>query len=289
MKNVNVDSQRNVCALLMIILFVGFGSSCSDSLNEDDVLIDVSDADASEDDTDDPGNGDEGDSTDENNSDNNDSDTQDDGCDDPNTFVFNEQDGLVNVEFETAAFSGDWIPASSESGFSGAGYMVWTGEQSLGQPGNGLTTYLINITTSGTYRFLWRSAVTIGDNGTEHNDTWLRFNDADDFFGQKGDNSFVYPNGSGKTPNPEGASKDGWFKIYRSGNDLGFKWQARTSDNDAHDIYVTFDAPGTYTMEISARSSGHAIDRFVLFHSDMMTAGEATDDANALSAISCDD
>ena len=79
----------------------------------------------------------------------------------------------------------------------------------------------------------------------------------------------VYPKGTGKTPNPEGASEDGWFKIYRSGNDLDFKWQARTSDRDPHDIYVEFAQAKRYTMEISARSKAHGIDKFVLFLSSI--------------------
>ncbi|MBS9461146.1 hypothetical protein KIM67_01895 [Flagellimonas sp. 389] len=209
-------------------------------------------------------------------------------CSDPSSFIFNEKDGLVNVEFENAEFSGDWELQSTDADHTGEGYMVWTGNQSLGNPGNGLTTFKINITNTGTYQFIWRSSVKTGDNGTEHNDTWLRFDDADDFFGEKGDGSIVYPAGRDKSPTPEGSSKDGWFKIYRSGNDIGFKWQARTSDNDAHDIFVKFDTPGTYTMEISARSSGHAIDKFVLFN-DSFSKNDATDSANALSEITCGD
>ena len=211
----------------------------------------------------------------------------DNGCTDPEDFVFLESNGLVLVEFENTVITEDWELATREPNFTGEGYLVWNGSQSLGRPGNGIMTFRINITTTGTYRFMWHSAVLTGDNGTEHNDTWLRFNDADDFFGQKGNDSFVYPVGSGKTPNPEGASADGWFKIYRSGNDLGFKWQSSTSDNDAHNIFVTFNEPGTYLMEVSARSSGHAIDKFVLFN-ESFSVNEATDESNTFSTISCD-
>ncbi|MEO0528110.1 MAG: hypothetical protein AAFZ89_12840, partial [Bacteroidota bacterium] len=207
------------------------------------------------------------------------------GCTDVGNFVFSESNGLVNVEFENAVFSESWEERSTGTNFSGDGYMVWTGNQFLGQPGNGLATFSIEINNPGTYQFLWRSAVTTGNNGTEHNDTWLRFGDADDFFAQNG-NSIVYPKGSGKTPNPEGGGADGWFKVYRSGNDLDFKWQARTFDNNAHNIFVTFNEAGVYTMEISARSSGHAIDRFVLFNSSF-NQSDAVSDGNELSAISC--
>lgn len=95
----------------------------------------------------------------------------------------------------------------------------------------------------------------------------------------------VYPKDIGKSPNPDSSSKDGWFKIYRSGNDLDFKWQAKTFDNNAHDIFVVFENKGIYTMEVSARSSGHAIDKFVLFKD--MQQEYAIADTTELSEISC--
>ena len=199
--------------------------------------------------------------------------------------IFNEKDGLVNVEFEATEFSEDWKQKSDGSGFSGKGYMVWEGEQHTGTPGNGLVTFKIKIKNAGRYQFLWKSAVKMGSSGTDHNDTWLRFEGASDFYAQK-DNSIVYPKDTGKTPNPSGATKDGWFKIYRSGNDLDFKWQSSTFDNNGHDIFVAFQTPGIYTMEVSARSSGHGIDKFVLFN-ESVTQEEAISDGNAVSEITC--
>ncbi len=201
-------------------------------------------------------------------------------------YLFKEDSAYVKVEYENGDFplESDW-KLEKGAGTSGRGFMVWRGEQSLGKPGNGMVTFKLSISTTGIYRFIWKSAVTTGDNGTEHNDTWLRFADADNFYGEKNE-SRVYPKGSGKTPNPKGASADGWFKVYRSGNDLDFKWQARTSDNDAHNIYVQFNSPGTYTMEASARSSGNGIDQFLLFQEDKYSEKEATA-AEALSEVGC--
>lgn len=208
-------------------------------------------------------------------------------CMDTSSFVFNEKEGLVLVEFEKAEFTEDWKLKTDGESHSGSGYMVWDGSQSLGNPGNGAATYQLKIENEGTYQFLWHSSVSIGDNGTEHNDTWLRFNDASDFYGQNSQgNSTVYPKDTGKTPNPEGATKDGWFKIYRSGTNLDFKWQAYTYDNNAHDIFVVFDNPGTYLMEISARSSGHGIDKFLLFNSTVNKADAIA--SETFSVISCD-
>ncbi len=272
-------------ALLALLLCVGFACS-NDELPLEDLLVEDPQSEIPEDDDKDDS-ADDGESEDKDEDD----DSSDEGSDSGNSnctvgnYIFNETDGLVLVEFENADFSGDWERRTNESGFTGDGYMVWTGSQFLGNPGNGLTTFSIRINDPGTYQFMWRSAVTTGNSGTDHNDTWLRFADADDFFGQKG-SSIVYPKGTGKTPNPAGATADGWFKIYRSGSDLSFKWQSSTFDNNGHDVFVTFDSPGVYTMEISARSSGHAIDKFVLFK-DSISKSDATGEGNTFSEISC--
>lgn len=185
-------------------------------------------------------------------------------CNDYSDYVFKEKDGIVKVEFEDAVFGTGWQLVTGHSKTTGRGYMKWTGSDYFSKPGSDLVTYSIRIFTPGTYRFVWYSSVTTGDNGTEHNDTWLRFPDAADYYAAKGSEK-VYPKGTGKSPNPGGASADGWFKVYRSGNDLDFKWQARTYDHDPHQIYVQFSEPKTYTMEVSARSNGHGLDKFVLY------------------------
>jgi hypothetical protein len=184
-------------------------------------------------------------------------------------FIFEETNGIVSIEFEDNDFPSDWVLKNDVNEVSGEGYMQWEGSPNMGSPGNGMVTFPIRITNIGTYRFTWKSSYRKGSNGTEHNDSWLRFPDANDFFGMKNNGSVVYPNDSGKEPNPNGASKDGWFKIYRSGNDNSFKWQAKTSDNDAHDIYVVFETEGIYLMEVSARSDFHAIDRILLFKQEI--------------------
>ena len=229
------------------------------------------------------------DSQNENDSDSGDTNSNDDNgtvsttCPERGESFFSESNGLISVEFENANFNGDWELRNDANDISGQGYMVWTGQQRLNQPGEGMVTFLIEISNPGTYQFLWKSSFRQGDNGTEHNDSWLRFPNANDFFGAKDNGSIVYPGDSGKQPNPEGSSSDGWFKIYRSGNDNAFVWQARTSDNDAHDIFVTFSDEGIYTMEVSARSSFHGIDRFILFQKDTFTRKQAIEMADTFS------
>jgi hypothetical protein len=201
------------------------------------------------------------------------------------SYVFNEVNGIIKAEFEENQFADPWNVSTEQAGYSGTGYAYWAGSQYLSSPGNGLISFKLNITTPGTYQFVWHSAVVIGSSGTDHNDSWLRFPDADDFFAVKG-TSIVYPKGSGKTPNPAGAGADGWFKVYKSGTVSSFKWQSSTYDNNAHNIFVTFNSPGEYIMEVSARSSGHAIDKFVLFTEDY-SLSEITGDSTQFSEITC--
>lgn len=232
---------------LALFAFIGFIMSCSDSTDEGTTLLD---------------------------------------CDSPSDYVFQEKDSILLVEFETGSFndSTPWQFVASLEASEGK-YAVWQEDDYMNTPGIGTVTFQLNIQNAGTYRFIWSSAVTIGTDGTEHNDSWLRFSDAEDFYGEK-DGERVYPGDTGKTPNPNGSSSDGWFKVYRSGSDLDFKWQARTSDSDAHDIYVQFDSVKIYTMEVSARSSGHSIDQFVLFQEAQYDQNEATD-STEFSAIEC--
>ncbi len=203
-------------------------------------------------------------------------------CDNPATFIFEEKEGLIAIEMENSDYPSEWTLETDAS--TAMNYLVWEGNNFFNAPGNGLIIFKIQITNPGKYRFVWNSAVTLGDDGTEHNDSWLRFSDASDFYGEKND-SRVYPNGSGNEPNPNGSSADGWFKIYRSGSDLDFKWQAKTSDNDSHDIYVEFDNEGIYTMEISGRSTAHAIDKIVLYNESSLTLEDAI--SGELAEISC--
>lgn len=205
------------------------------------------------------------------------------GC---NAADYLEIDGIVVIEAEKDSLPTGWSLETEIPEFTGDGYIVWRGEDSFGNPGNGLISYSVHINTPSTYRFNWRSRITIGNDFTEHNDNWLKIPDADDFFARKANGEIVYPHGSGKTPNPEGAGSDGWFKAYM--NTVGsWKWDANTFDNDPYQIYATFEQEGTYTILVSGRSNGHGIDRMVLSHS-VISDEEAQDLANNESICSKD-
>lgn len=206
-------------------------------------------------------------------------------------YQFYEENRLVVMEVEAQPAVGDWVERTDIDGYTGSSYYRWEGSDYFGSPGNGVITYKIRINNPGTYRFTMRSRIAFGNNNTEHNDMWVRFPDADGFFGEKNNGSRVYPkdngrgpNGDDQTPYPEGSSKDGWFKAYMNRLNA-WHWDANTSDNDAHQIYAQFDNSGTYTMQISGRSFGFAIDRLVLFDETLYT--EAAIETTSLDQTGC--
>ncbi len=193
--------------------------------------------------------------------------------------AFIEENGIVVIEMEsTDNLPGSWVNAENATSpnivdagnATGGDFIVWEGSQFLASPGNGLISYPIEITTTGTYKFQWRTQVGNGTNFTDHNDTWLKI-EGDAFYGEKGA-SIVCPKGFNGSSNdcsgnaPNGAGGNGWFKVFSSSSSTSWTWTTFTSDNDSHQIFARFDTPGTYNILISARSSSHLVDRMVLSH-----------------------
>ncbi|MEM7792259.1 MAG: carbohydrate-binding protein, partial [Verrucomicrobiota bacterium] len=61
---------------------------------------------------------------------------------------------------------------------------------------------------------------------------------------------------------------DGWHKVYRNGDTSSWTWQASNQDFDALALFWNLQAGETYSLQISARSVGHAIDRVTLWNRD---------------------
>ncbi len=191
---------------------------------------------------------------------------------------FVESGGLMVIEAESiGSLPGSWKGLTTHSApnldlsggpSSGPGFITWQGNQSLGNPGISTLVFPVEINNPGTYRFRWRNQVGNGTNTTEHNDTWLKISGAA-FYGGKANGNVVCPKGLDPNENrcqgsaPNGGGANGWFKVYSSGA-TSWSWSTRTSDNDAHNIFVRFDQPGLYEIRLSARSSFHIIDRMVL-------------------------
>lgn len=187
--------------------------------------------------------------------------------------LFEEKGGIVVIEAESAPpMDARWDERIDVANFTGSSFLEWTGTDYFNSPGNGLREYKVQVHTVGTFRFQWRSRILVGTKSNEHNDAWLRCPDATSFFGQRG-SSIVYPGGLGLSPTPNGSSSNGWFKVFQNQRYV-WTWQTKTSDHDSHDIYVSFDSPGVYTIQVSGRSAGYGIDRMVLSHSTV-SASEA--------------
>ncbi len=200
---------------------------------------------------------------------------------------FEEQNGIAVIEAEAVnSLSSGWRRESGASGFTGSGFLAWRGSDSFNTPGNGTIQFKVRINTPGRYRFVWRNRIGIIASSrptTEHNDAWLKIPDASLFFAQQG-SSIIYPGGSGRTPNPQGASSGGWFKVYTS--TIDWNWTTNTSDRDPHQVFADFNSAGTYTIEISGRSNGHFIDRIVLYNVNQVSFSTATN--TSLNPTDCD-
>lgn len=181
-----------------------------------------------------------------------------------------EDGGLVLIEVERAESDESWVLDTAIEGFTGEGYLLYTGKDLFNNPGIALLRFYMRIEKTGKYRFQWHSRIAKGESNTEHNDSWLRFPDAAKYYAVKA-NHIVYPKGTGLTPNPNGSSSKGWFKVYQNARDK-WTWNTSTSDHDPHSIFVEFDTAGIYQLEISGRSNGHAIDRLALYHESIPSA-----------------
>ena len=165
------------------------------------------------------------------------------------TFV--ESAGFVSFEAEAGAVNGDWVRSTDLGHFSGDSYIVWNGPNFFNKAsaGQGTISYQFEITTPGNYEMRWRSRIAHGHSNTESNDTWVRF-----------------PSGvnvAGEEP------LFGWTKVHM-GHVGAWYWDAKTNDHTGVNVRQWFPA-GLHTLEISGRSSGHAIDKLALFKYDQLT------------------
>ncbi|MDC0434817.1 hypothetical protein OAM69_04150 [bacterium] len=155
-----------------------------------------------------------------------------------------ESGGLVMMESETDDNPEGWTFGTAIEGYTGIGYLEWTGPNYFqkANAGNGVILYNFQIFTAGNYELRWRSRIALGESATEHNDSWVRL--------ATGENI------------PEEHPIKGWTKVYM--NQLNsWTWQASTVDFDPMPIRQYFEI-GNHTVEISGRSAGHTIDRIAL-------------------------
>jgi len=203
---------------------------------------------------------------------------------------FESVDGIVVIEAESLPLVEDWTVSTDRDGYSGSGYIEWTGSSHNNDPTHGVTMISLCLESAGRWRLQWRNRIGIGTNTTEHNDTWAKFPDADDYFGVRGpsdgesrrypkpiceDDTFMTSVRDMATVSEatcvHGSTTDGWLKVYSSGAS-DWRWSTRTSDSDAHDVVLEVDSPGVYTLALAARAEAHLIDRIVVHEADLEDA-----------------
>ena len=195
---------------------------------------------------------------------------------------YEEVGGLIVMEAESLPVGEDWQVLTDETGYYADGYIGWTGTSHNNDPTHGVTTVTVYVGQPGRYRLRWRNRIGMGTNTPEHNDTWVKFPDAADYYGVQFDGEDerrVYPSPKCQDAAmmmaieamPQvlsvdcvaGSSVDDWFKVYSSGAS-DWSWSTFTNDNNGHQVVVEFDAAGDYTFQIAARGDWHLIDRIVI-------------------------
>lgn len=159
-----------------------------------------------------------------------------------------EKDGIVLFNIEDAEYVEGWELKTDLPAFKGQGYLEWRGENFIPRAtaGNAVMTFHFRIVNAGNYELRFRNYIAEGDVVTEHNDSWARM-----------DTGVNVP---GEEP------LNGWAKVYTSTGGQ-WTWQSRTVDNGGRQVRQYFSA-GDHTLEIAARSRGHAIDMITLYQYD---------------------
>ena len=173
--------------------------------------------------------------------------------------TFAENNGVVMMEAESSAAQGGWKLQRTLSGYSGNGYYIWTGTDAFSKAsaGRGTITYKFRIAKAGNYQMRWRSRIGKGTSRTEHNDSWVRLPTGKNISGQQ--------------------ALSGWTKVFMNTRDK-WVWQSATVDNVGKPVRQYFSA-GVHTVQISGRSSGHAIDKIALYRYDSVPYSDSKFDA----------
>lgn len=205
--------------------------------------------------------------------------------------VWYEKDGMAVIEMENQKNLNGWKVESNTTGYTGNGYIIWTGAENFNAANAGQLTYKIKITSPGKYAFDWRVSVNNGTSTTEHNDTWLSITGVDNFWAEKTASPILLKpkpscNNNTSYKCPEGSTVSNYFKIY-GGKVNTFEWKAFTSDNDPHSIFFEKNTEGIININIAARSSFQAIDRLVIYKIPQVLTSTARNLSNSQQDYLC--
>ena len=149
--------------------------------------------------------------------------------------TFCEQDGLIVMEVESAPLAGNWVAETSKPGYSGSTYYRWAGPNQFTNPGQGVLTWTLNVTTPGKYSLRLRN---LHDNtdSTVENDCWARL---------------------------DGGA---WVKVYSPNTSVDWNWASWFDPATGSDSLASWVlAAGTHTFQVSGRSWNFRVDRIHFF------------------------
>jgi hypothetical protein len=162
------------------------------------------------------------------------------------------QGTVLTIQAENASLTegSGWSDETSLQGYTGAGYIVWRGQDDFradaNSPPAGIKSYEFVITQPGTYEFTARVQARVGNGdaaGDQDNDAWVRFTSGSPASGVRGDSSK-------------------WTKFFVSGSDES--WKSYTSGEQYDPTFFTEvqrDLPeGRHVIQIGGRSARFAID-----------------------------
>ncbi|MEO1660636.1 MAG: DUF5060 domain-containing protein [Pseudomonadota bacterium] len=166
----------------------------------------------------------------------------------PKTFAIEAEDIGTNPP-------ADWVFENDKAGFTGAGYLRWTGPDlfNINGAGSGTLSYIVNIPVGeeGDYRFAFRARrISRTDGRTDlNNDIWMRIiNDA-----------------SGEEVQPNGEGPQTWWKMFFSGSLTNWVWSNSLDRQDGVKLPAIYNlSSGRHRIEISGRSTEFHLDRMTL-------------------------
>ena len=167
---------------------------------------------------------------------------------------FQDRNGLVVIEAESAATDGRWAVRTDVEGYTGEGYVV--ADSAAGE-----LAYPVEIRTPGRYLVLLRSAA---PHPTEANDSWIRLDGPDS----------VSVKATAGDRLACSQHDDGWYKTFMNESGDRWSWNNKNGDHTEKRLFFHVEEPGPYTLRLGARSPGHKVDRLALKH-DAVTDGQA--------------
>ena len=135
-------------------------------------------------------------------------------------------------EVENYNLGDGWVKDTNRAGYSGSGYIRWTGSNlyNINQAGEGVMRFVVTPDVSGEYAVRLRSRAINPAASDLSNDVWMRL---------------------------DGAA---WLKVYNAGKDEWIVGGAVDSNHQHYVLKKTLIAGNQHVLEISGRSNGFAID-----------------------------